>query len=77
MYLITKHDGQTVMTEKIVYVKRQGDLFVETDELHAEGITHGGEFFMYTDGVGISQVDAGAVLAQATVNINKAILGLQ
>lgn len=60
MYRITTPTGETHLTEKITYVRQHSSgVFLITDQCHAEGIGYHGNFYLFSDGAQVHEVDTG------------------
>ena len=65
MYRITTPTGQTHLTEKLTYVrKHSSNVFLITDQKRAEGVGYQGNFYLFSDGVQVCEVDAGELTTE-------------
>ena len=61
MYRITTPTGETHLTEKVTYVRQHSSgVFLITDQKRAEGVGYQGNFYLFSDGVQVHEVDGGA-----------------
>ena len=60
MYRITTPAGKTHLTEKLTYVRKHSSgVFLITDQKRAEGVGYHGNFYLFSDGVQVYEVDTG------------------
>ena len=65
MYRITTPTGETHLTEKLTYVrKHSSNVFLITDQKRAEGVGYQGNFYLFSDGVQVHEVDAGELTTE-------------
>lgn len=70
MYKITTPTGETYLTEKLTYVrKHSGGVFLITDQKRAEGVGYQGNFYLFSDGAQVCEVDAGETLASTQQSV--------
>jgi hypothetical protein len=60
MYRITTPSGETHLTEKITYVRQHSSgVFLITDQKRAKGVGYRGNFYLFSDGAQVHEVDGG------------------
>ena len=65
MYRITTPTGETHLTEKITYVRQHSSgVFLITDQQRAEGVGYQGNFYLFSDGAQVHEVDAGELTTE-------------
>ena len=65
MYRITTPAGKTHLTEKVTYVRQHSSgVFLITDQQRAEGIGYHGNFYLFSDGAQVHEVDAGELTTE-------------
>ena len=65
MYRITTPTGETHLTEKLTYVRKHSSgVFLITDQKRAEGVGYQGNFYLFSDGVQVHEVDAGELTTE-------------
>ena len=65
MYRITTPTGETHLTEKLTYVRKHSSgVFLITDQKRAEGVGYHGNFYLFSDGAQVHEVDAGELTTE-------------
>ena len=65
MYRITTPSGETHLTEKITYVRQHSSgVFLITDQKRAEGVGYHGNFYLFSGGAQVHEVDAGELTTE-------------
>ena len=65
MYRITTPTGETHLTEKVTYVRQHSSgVFLITDQKRAEGVGYQGNFYLFSDGAQVHEVDAGELTTE-------------
>ena len=58
MYRITTPSGETILTEKVNYIRvHKSGVYLLTDVNHAEGVAHNGTPYLFKDGAQVYEVD--------------------
>ena len=76
MYRITSPTGETILTEKVNYIRvHRNGVYLLTDVNHAEGVAHHGTPYLFKDGAQVCEVDKGADILETeqTVSDNDAM----
>ena len=61
MYRITTPTGETILTEKVNYIRvHKNGVYLLTDVNRAEGVAYHGTPYLFKDGAQVCEVDAGA-----------------
>ncbi len=65
MYRITTPSGESIMTEKVNYIRvHKSGVYLLTDVNHAEGVAYHGTPYLYADGTQVHEVDAGELTTE-------------
>lgn len=60
MYRITTPSGESILTEKVTYVRQhKSGVFLITDQKRADGVGYHGNFYLFADGAQVHEVDSG------------------
>lgn len=64
MYRITTTAGDSILTEKVTYIRvHKSGVYLITDQGRAEGVAYHGTPYMFADGAQVHEVDAGETMA--------------
>ena len=76
MYRITTPTGETHLTEKITYVRQHSSgVFLITDQQRAEGVGYQGNFYLFSDGAQVHEVDGGELTQESVALLNTLLTG--
>ena len=76
MYRITTPTGETHLTEKLAYVrKHSSNVFLITDQKRAEGVGYHGNFYLFSDGAQVHEVDGGELTQESVELLNTLLTG--
>ena len=76
MYRITTPTGETHLTEKLTYVrKHSSNVFLITDQKRAEGVGYQGNFYLFSDGAQVCEVDAGELTTETQSLLDALLTG--
>ena len=76
MYRITTPTGETHLTEKITYVRQHSSgVFLITDQQRAEGVGYQGNFYLFSDGAQVHEVDGGELTQESVELLNTLLTG--
>ena len=65
MYRITTPSGESILTEKVNYIRvHKNGVYLLTDVNHAEGVAHHGTPYLFKDGAQVYEVDDYEVVTQ-------------
>ena len=65
MYRIITPTGETVLTEKVNYIRvHKNGVYLLTDVNHAEGVAYHGTPYLFSDGAQVHEVDAGELTTE-------------
>ena len=65
MYRITTPTGETVLTEKVNYIRvHKSGVYLLTDASRAEGVAYHGTPYLYADGTQVHEVDGGELTTE-------------
>lgn len=65
MYRIITPTGETVLTEKVNYIRvHKSGVYLLTDVNHAEGVAYHGTPYLFADGAQVHEVDAGELTTE-------------
>ena len=76
MYRITTPFGDSILTEKVNYIRvHRNGVYLLTDKDHAEGVAYHGTPYLFKDGAMVCEVDKGADILETekTVSDNDAM----
>ena len=76
MYRITTPTGETHLTEKLTYIrKHSSNVFLITDQQRAEGVGYQGNFYLFSDGAQVHEVDGGELTQESVELLNTLLTG--
>ena len=76
MYRITTPAGKTHLTEKVTYVRQHSSgVFLITDQKRADGVGYHGNFYLFSDGAQVHEVDAGELTQESVALLNTLLKG--
>ena len=76
MYRITTPSGETHLTEKLTYVRKHSSgAFLITDQKRAEGVGYQGNFYLFSDGAQVHEVDGGELTQESVELLNTLLTG--
>ena len=76
MYRITTPTGETHLTEKLTYVRKHSSgVFLITDQKRAEGVGYHGNFYLFSDGAQVHEVDGGELTQESVELLNTLLTG--
>ena len=76
MYRITTPTGETHLTEKLTYIrKHSSNVFLITDQKRAEGVGYQGNFYLFSDGAQVHEVDGGELTQESVALLNTLLTG--
>ena len=76
MYRITTPTGETHLTEKLTYVrKHSSNVFLITDQKRAEGVGYQGNFYLFSDGAQVHEVDGGELTTETQSLLDALLTG--
>ena len=76
MYRITTPAGKTHLTEKVTYVRQHSSgVFLITDQKRAEGVGYQGNFYLFSDGAQVHEVDGGELTQESVELLNTLLTG--
>ena len=65
MYRIITPTGETILTEKVNYIRvHKSGVYLLTDASRAEGVAYHGTPYLYADGTQVHEVDAGELTTE-------------
>ena len=65
MYRITTPSGESILTEKVNYIRvHKSGVYLLTDVNHAEGVAYHGTPYLFADGTQVYEVDAGELTTE-------------
>lgn len=65
MYRITTPSGESILTEKINYIRvHKSGVYLLTDASRAEGVAYHGTPYLYADGTQVHEVDGGELTTE-------------
>ena len=65
MYRITSPSGESILTEKVNYIRvHKSGVYLLTDASRAEGVAYHGTPYLYADGTQVHEVDAGELTTE-------------
>ena len=65
MYRITTPPGESILTEKVNYIRvHKSGVYLLTDASRAEGVAYHGTPYLYADGTQVHEVDAGELTTE-------------
>ena len=70
MYKITTPTGESILTEKVNYIRvHKRGVYLLTDVNHAEGVAHHGTPYLFKDGAQVCEVDTGEDLTNTQQSV--------
>ena len=76
MYRIKTPTGETHLTEKVTYVRQHSSgVFLITDQKRAEGVGYQGNFYLFSDGAQVHEVDAGELTTETQSLLDALLTG--
>ena len=76
MYRITTPSGDSILTEKVNYIRvHKNGVYLLTDVNHAEGVAHHGTPYLFSDGAQVCEVDAGELTQESVELLNTLLTG--
>ena len=76
MYRITTPTGETILTEKVNYIRvHKSGVYLLTDVNHAEGVAYHGTPYLFKDGAMCCEVDGGELTQESVELLNTLLTG--
>ena len=76
MYRITTPTGETILTEKVNYIRvHKNGVYLLTDVNHAEGVAYHGTPYLFKDGAMCCEVDGGELTQESVELLNTLLTG--
>ena len=76
MYRITTPTGETILTEKVNYIRvHKSGVYLLTDVNHAEGVAYHGTPYLFKDGAMCCEVDGGNVIEETQGYLDALLTG--
>ena len=76
MYIITTPSGETHLMEKITYVRQhKSGVYLITDQQRADGVGYQGNFYLFSDGAQVCEVDGGELTQESVELLNTLLTG--
>ena len=76
MYRIKTQSGDSFLIELPTYVRRHSSgKFLLTDKNHADGVAYHGNFYLFSDGAQVCEVDAGELTQESVELLNTLLTG--
>ena len=76
MYRITTPTGETILTEKVNYIRvHKSGVYLLTDVNHAEGVAYHGTPYLFSDGAQVCEVDGGELTQESVELLNTLLTG--
>ena len=76
MYRITTPSGESILTEKVNYIRvHKSGVYLLTDASRAEGIAYHGTPYLFADGAMVCEVDAGELTQESVELLNTLLTG--
>ena len=76
MYRITTPTGETILTEKVNYIRvHKSGVYLLTDVNHAEGVAYHGTPYLFADGAQVCEVDAGELTTETQSLLDALLTG--
>ena len=76
MYRIIIPTGETILTEKVNYIRvHKSGVYLLTDVNHAEGVAYHGTPYLFSDGAQVCEVDAGGLTQESVELLNTLLTG--
>lgn len=65
MYRITTPSGESILTEKVNYIRvHKSGVYLLTDASRADGVAYHGTPYLYADGTQVHEVDGGELTSE-------------
>ena len=76
MYRITTPSGESILTEKVNYIRvHKSGVYLLTDASRAEGVAYHGTPYLYADGTQVHEVDAGELTTETQSLLDALLIG--
>ena len=76
MYRITTPSGESILTEKVNYIRvHKSGVYLLTDVNRAEGVAYHGTPYLFKDGAMCCEVDAGELTQESVELLNTLLTG--
>ena len=76
MYRIKTQSGDSFLIELPTYVRRHSSgKFLLTDKNHADGVAYHGNFYLFSDGAQVCEVDGGNVIEETQGYLDALLTG--
>ena len=76
MYRIITPTGETILTEKVNYIRvHKSGVYLLTDVNRAEGVAYHGTPYLFADGVQVCEVDGGELTQESVELLNTLLTG--
>lgn len=76
MYRIITPTGETILTEKVNYIRvHKSGVYLLTDVHHAEGVAYHGTPYLFSDGAQVHEVDGGELTQESVELLNTLLTG--
>ena len=76
MYRITTPTGESILTEKVNYIRvHKSGVYLLTDVNHAEGVAYYGTPYLFADGAQVCEVDSGELTQESVELLNTLLTG--
>ena len=76
MYRIITPTGETILTEKVNYIRvHKSGVYLLTDVNHAEGVAYHGTPYLFSDGAQVCEVDGGNVIEETQGYLDALLTG--
>lgn len=76
MYRITTPSGESILTEKVNYIRvHKSGVYLLTDASRAEGVAYHGTPYLYADGTQVHEVDGGELTQESVELLNTLLTG--
>ena len=76
MYRITTPSGESILTEKVNYIRvHKNGVYLLTDVNHAEGVAYHGTPYLFADGAQVHEVDGGELTTETQSLLNVLLTG--
>ena len=76
MYKIITPDGESILTEKVNYIRvHKNGVYLLTDVNHAEGVAYHGTPYLFADGAQVHEVDGGELTQESVELLNTLLTG--
>lgn len=76
MYRIITPTGETILTEKVNYIRvHKSGVYLLTDVNHAEGVAYHGTPYLFSDDAQVCEVDGGELTQESVELLNTLLTG--